>query len=973
MTASAGGGRDADRRAADGGHGAVGPTADGGRGAATGGSVRHRTARVACVAGLALAGCAPDGGDRFATTVAPVLEARCAATFCHGVAPDAEARGEVVDWTRLHFRVDARGRLTDVEAARAAAKRAANTDEAPEFSTLLRKPLPAAWGGLPHHGGANFASPDDPAYVALRDWIAGEDGGGESAPPLDARERLFAETVQPALVSGGCTNANCHGVDAAVPYRLDPGLDGVFPRAATRANYAQSLTMLSLDGDPSQSRLLRKALPLHAGGVLHKGGNGLFSGRADPRPETVRRWACAEREARFGRPCDDGAIEGFVFVRGPLPPHGPFALDTYAPGTALYWAHDLDDALRPRVVERLTDASADARDPAVDPSGRRVAFAMRTSAEGGHDLYELELATRAVRRLTSDAGGGRTYRHPTYGPDGHLWFVSTREGVLADGGDVLDADLYEMAGGEIVRRTFTPHAERKPVFLVHGEENGGEIAFTALREAVPAQRRAHPFRFPPDLATEYHQHFGITPPEDLFDDVRELPDGRYVMTIGALDGVWRAGRLGVVDRNFGPEMPEGAPPGLPFYAPPLTRLDPDAAASGTTRGLYRDAAPLPDGRLLVAYAPETVDLADPAAAFDLRIEVLTLEEAVDGGGPRIAARWPVVDAVGTHDFDPEPVYARQPAPAPGEPQWDPAATTGLFVHHGLPVIDALLGNLPPSGPKAPRTDIRGARLVEALPSRPSERAPVPPEDTPDGRRGASSVGLGRRGAARVLAEVPVADDGTFQIAVPPGVAFRVQALDADGMAVGTMHNRWYALAPGQTLVQGTSPAGYAQRCAPCHGAADGDPAHVFVAPDVLTMASQTLGRYEGGDPRRPLPVPVADASTRIEVDFSADVRPILERRCGCHTSASPAAGLDLARRPTRWFDAGYERLLAGDLVDEETGSARRSFLVEKLTGRELDAPRALDAPGIAHGDVSADELRTIVRWIDLGANFRGRP
>lgn len=983
----------------------------------------RRAAATVLLAGL-LGGC--DGPasprERFAQDVAPVLEARCAATVCHGVGPDAEARGEVVDWGRLFFRVDARGRIADLDAAYAATKRAIVTDEDADFSSLLRKPLPAAWGGLPHHGGDNFTSPDDPAYRAVRGWIESETGGGEDEPPLDEGEALFAETVQPALVSAMCTNANCHGPEAAVPFRLDPGIGGRFSRAATRANYESALAMLSLDGDPLQSRLLRKALPLHDGGIAHKGGNGLLTGRAtDPRVENIRRWACAERRARLGPPCHPPGgtpIAGFLFVRGPVAPRDTFDLDAFVPGSDLWFARVNDASLIPVEVTNLTarfhDEPADIRDPAVDPTGRKVAFAMRLSAEGGHDLYELDLVTLELRRLTDDAGplpdgGVRTYRDPTYGPRGHVWFVSTRAGVLADGGDVLDAELYELDPdtGAITRRTWTPHVERKPVFLVHGEENGGEVAFTALREAVPAAPLAHPFRFPPDLKTEYHQHFGITPPEDLFHDLRELPDGRYVVTLGDLDGVWRAGRLGIVDRNFGPEIPAAlgetppggpqyathavpgppgwhtladGPPGLPFYAPPLTRLDPEAADAGITHGLYRDPAPLPDGRLLVAYAPQTVDLSDPLAEFDLRIEVLTLAEAVDGSGPRIADRAVLVDAPGVADRDPEPVYVRRPAPVAEEDAWDPAADTGLLLHNGLPLIDALLASLPPAGRKVVRDDFRYVRLVEALPARPADRRPIPSWQTLGRDTEASTVGLGRRGAARILAELPLAPDGTFQVEVPAGVPFRIQGLDADRMALGAMHNRWFYVAPGQRLVQGASPREYPQRCAACHGALDGDPAHAFVVPDVLTTASLTLGRYADQDPRRPLPAPRAGDETRIEVDFQADVRPILDRACatdGCHAGSAPAAGLRLDATPTRWFDVAYEGLLAGGrYVDYLVGSARRSYLIEKLTGRELDAPRALDTPGVPHpapDGLPAEDLLTLVRWIDLGATWRGRP
>lgn len=934
--------------------------------------------------GLLIVGCTAPEGPRatFDRRVAPILADRCAAPACHGVAPGAEAAGEVIDWTRFHLPVDARGRLSDLDRAYAAAKRCITTADAPAFSTLLRKPLATSFGGLPHLGRDNFPSVDDPAYATVLDWIAEEVDGGEDQPPLMPAEQQFADTVQPALVAGMCTNAACHGTETAVPFRLDPGLGGAFSRAATRANYAAALTMLSLDGWPEQSRLVRKGLPLHAGGIVHKGGNtALFTGRDDPRVRAIVEWACAERAARLGRPCAaPGAVpvEAFVFVRGPaVVEPDVFDLDVFAPGSDLFLARVADAGLAPVSIENLTatlhDEPADVRDPAVSPDGERVAFAMRLSASGGHDLYELELATGRVRRLTEDAGplpdgGLRTHRDPTYGPDGSIWFVSTRAGVVADDGVRLDADLYQLGptSGPVRRRTFTPHIERKPVFFVHGEENGGEVAFTALRGLVASQARAHSFRFPPGLATEYHQHFGITPPETLFHDTRELPDGRYVSVVGHLDAP--GGELGVIDRNFGPELSPGAPSALPSYAAPLVRLG--------EAGL--DPAPLPDGRLLVT-----------AGGADPRVEVWTLAEAVDGGGPRVVARETLVDAPGLADRDAEPVFRRQPPPREAD-AGDPVregmgretrnGEVGLLLHQGLPMIDAVLETLEPSGSREPRSDMVSVRVVESLPLTPAERAPVPVEETRHGLPGATTTSLGPMGPQRVLAELPLAADGTFQVELPPGVAFRLQALDAAGMTVGVTHNRWFHLEPGQVLRQGVAPADYDARCGACHGAADGDPRHAFPAPDGVSGASTTLSRFHGRDPRRPIePVRTGDA-TRISVDFARDVRPILAARCaGCHGGPEPAGGLSLTAAPTEHYDDAYESLLAPGAgsrngwryVDATEARARHSHLVEVLTGQELDAPGRLAAPGASHGGLDPPELATIVRWIELGATWGG--
>lgn len=936
----------------------------------------------------------------FDERVLPVLEARCAAPTCHGVTAEAVERGDAFDRDGLWFPADRRGRITDADAAYAAARRHVNTREDPLFSSLLRKPLGVGFGGLPHYGGANFDGPDDPALAAIADWIAAETDGGEDPPPLDPLERRFAETVQPALVEGTCTEAACHGPEAgATPFRLDPGLGGRFGVAATRHNYEATLRQVALDGDPWQSRLLRKSLPLSAGGIRHKGTNFDFYAGNPHGVEAIIDWICAERRARAGAPClgpAEPALRAFVYVRGPVMPRHAFDLDAFAPGRDLFLAR-LDAAGRVVTTENLTaalhDAPADIRDPAVSPDGRRVLFAMRRRREEGHHLYVLDLETRRARRLTRGngplpTGGLATDRDPTWGPDGTVWFVSTRAGRVADGGRLLDADLYSLdpGTGELRRWTRTPHVERKPTFFTVGDEAGGEVGFTALRAALPGQARAHAFRFPPDLSTEYHQHFGITPPEDLFFDTREMPDGRYVAVVGDLDGVWRAGRLGIIDRNLGPELPSPAhEAAMPSYAPPLVRLDPDARSEGWTDGAWRDPAPLPDGRLLVARHPGRLDLADPDAAFTPRIELLTLEEAPDGGGPRIAERRVLLAEAGVALTDPEPVVVRAPLRASRPHTAPPGERFGVLHHHGLPMIDALLRNLAPTGPRLPRDDFRYVRLIEALPRTPAHWHPV----RAPGRDGATTVGLGGLGPARILAELPLAPDGSFQARIPAGVPFRIQPLDERRMAVGFPHNRWFDLAPGQRLVQGLSVAAgldrYETQCGACHGTADGRSGQPFdhAPPDALTGASLTLSRFERQDPRRPLPPPELGDATRIEVDFRRDVQPILDRSCGCHGPEARAAGLDLSGRPSGPYTASYESLLrpgegsggGGAYVDARTGSARRSFLMELLTGEELDAPRALATPGTPHpaeGPLDEDDVLTLIRWIDLGANFDGR-
>ena len=158
--------------------------------------------RTALIATIALAATACD--DRTARRAAfddhviPVLESRCTSPVCHGLAPGAEASGDVVDRSLFFVDTDYTGGILDQDQAYEVARRAI-VAEAPAWSTLLRKPLEPVYGGLPHFGATDFHTPEDPGYRAIHDWIALEEDGGQDEPPLDDLEALFAETVLPVL------------------------------------------------------------------------------------------------------------------------------------------------------------------------------------------------------------------------------------------------------------------------------------------------------------------------------------------------------------------------------------------------------------------------------------------------------------------------------------------------------------------------------------------------------------------------------------------------------------------------------------------------------------------------------------------------------------------------------------------------------------------------------------------------------
>lgn len=949
----------------------------------------------------------PSAEERFRSEVAPVLERRCLSPACHGVAPGAEVAGEVIDRRYFYVDVDDAGRIADADAAYENVKARINTVEAPEASTLLRKPLVLEAGGLPHAGGHPFARREDPDFEVVRRWIAAESGGGEGAPPesMTPLQRQFAADVLPVLRDRGCMISRCHGPLGFAGTAFVPPMDGAggaFTVAEIRANYEAARRNLAIGGDATRSRLLVKALPLDAGGVIHRGGNDTFFPRVggrDPRQDpgalAIVAWAEAERAAAVGAAAP-ATPAGLVFVRGPAAPRGLVELDVFRPGSDVYWLPSLAPGA---TAVNLTAAAhpggpADVRDPAVSHDGTRVVFAMRTSADGGHDLYEIGLDGEGTRRLTFDGGevrgGGRVVnRWPVYGPGDRIVFASTAAGEIDETGRALDVELYELREGATpLRLTFTPTPELAPTFLASGEFRGS-LAFTTLRRDAGGPARGPIFRFAPDhdraahLQPEYHPHHGQTAPAAVTWALRELPDGRDVAVLLDEGNLWGGGALAVIERQLGPDVDPAAMGALsvPGFRHAVSRLE---APEG---GLYRDPAPLPDGRVVVAWAPGPVDVTDPAAAPDTGLWLMTLENAPDGAAV-VAGRELLADAPGLADDQPVVVAVRPDEDEPHAPVWDEVRATGILRHSGVPVIEAVNRVLVPSGEKPLRADGVAVRLVAFAPAGLDDGPAVDPAQIANGDPASTWWSNGVHGPRRLLAEVPLPADGTLYAELPARTAVRLQLLGADGMAVGATSRLWVNVQGGETFPQGVGPEHYPRLCAGCHGALDGDPASALPPPeslDAITGASVTLSTHEQRNPRRPLgPLPLA-ATPPADFHFRRDLGPILERSCalaGCHAGATPAGGLALTPAPTAFYDAAYEALQAfGDgstggkrWVDERGASAWGSFLMEKLTGRELGAPRPLDfrCPPAGSGAPPLEdaELRAFARWIDLGAIYR---
>jgi Tol biopolymer transport system component len=216
---------------------------------------------------------------------------------------------------------------------------------------------------------------------------------------------------------------------------------------------------------------------------------------------------------------------------------------------------------------------------------------------------------------------------------------------------------------------------------------------------------------------------------------------------------------------------------------------------------------------------------------------------------------------------------------------------------------------------------------------------------------------------RILGEINIAEDGSFNIEIPANTPIKLQTLDIHGMALLSCDWIW---------AKNHEPRG----CIGCHEDGELTPENILVK--ALTNPSIKL---------------TLPAERRRTVDFRRDVMSIIEKKCiKCHnhahvtlplinnlSSVNPSATKAL-------FHEIYYRLLA---VEERTGcgkyvhpsSARTSPLIWHIFGRNTSRPwdktfsdqKVSQMPPDNYQALTEDEKRIFVEWIDMGALWDGIP
>ncbi len=702
---------------------------------------------------------------------------------------------------------------------------------------------------------------------------------------------------------------------------------------------AESLRRLGVHTEPFETKLSEAARKAADPAV-----------RKDPelRRKLYRAVRWTIRRMAFSNPLLD--FDTLLFVKR-APGMLPHMSDQYygwwaRPGGGIYLLHDFKSA-RPR-CECLTDSwpRGSFLRPDISYDGKRVLFAYSRYSEGVwrkekvhkerlpeesfYHLFELDLETRKVRRLTRgryDDFDGR------YLPDGRIVFLSTRKGCFVQYDRKKAAltllrtcpDSYVRCGGD----------NRRPcaVFTLHvlDPRNGSIRPISAFENfewtpSVGADGRVLYARW--DYIDRFNGHFmslwatnpdGSNPqlvygnftkkPQCVF-EARPIPDShRLVFTASAHHSI-TGGSLCLLDPQAGTEGEL-----------PITRLTPEVCfpeAEGWPPCYYANPFPFSEQFFLCSWSDRP--LPPHAGSTPVR----------DARNPVNATGIYLYDAFGNLEplfrdrqissMYPLPVKPRAKPPVLSESR-DEAAQEGRFVVQN--VYRGLAG--------VKYGEVSRIRVVAVVPkTQPHMNRP--------------NLGVSQEDPGKfVLGTVPVEKDGSAYFVVPPDLPVFFQILDKEGFALRTMRTLTYVGRGG------------IQSCIGCHESRSEAPG-VRNFPKALARPPSKL---------------VPDPPGTWPLRFDRLVGPVLERFCvKCHSAGEgrkAAAGLDLT------LGKAYDALIAFAGGDIRRLAFEKDFSeVGDMPARKSKLLRVLVKPGGHQGVVLPRwALRRLIVWLDVYAHRRG--
>lgn len=610
------------------------------------------------------------------------------------------------------------------------------------------------------------------------------------------------------------------------------------------------------------------------------------------------------------------------------------------------------DRGEPRIRTLVDAPQGMVRDPDVSYDGQRVLFAWRKDARDDLHLYEYTIASGKIRQLTS--GAGFADYQGKYLPDGGLVFSSTRCVQTCDCIDIDVSNIYRcQADGSGIRRLgFDQVSTCFPSVM-----GDGRVLYTRWEYQDRGQIFPQPlFAMNPDGTAQVGYYGNSSWFPTAIHHARAVPGTQRLLAILSGHHTPQMGELALIEPRLGREEASGVECVAPPRKPSAVRIDVYAQQGDRFQYPY----PLNEREYLTGLWPRYLPrMGVHYVCRDGRRELLADD-----------ARLPCTQPVALVPRERPPVIPDRV---------DERHLTGVVQLRDVYYGPGLAG--------VPRGQIKRLRVV-ALEYRP---ASIGMGQTNGPAGGVWNVRTpvainGTWDVKRVLGEVTVAADGSACFEVPARTPVYFQALDARGFMVQSMRS-WTVVQPGETVT-----------CVGCHEGKNESP--------TLALARGAAIHFTA---ERRLP----PAASIPGFSFRSQVQPILDRHCtSCHHGQRYSGPADDARHLLAAQEGQPPvSLLAREEVEPTTGRQWSDAYVGLVRAHREHSIRVRDtvvlmawpyslvnwispqsvpemlppySAGAArsglipllqagHGDVrlTADEIRTIALWIDLGIPYCG--
>ena len=569
-------------------------------------------------------------------------------------------------------------------------------------------------------------------------------------------------------------------------------------------------------------------------------------------------------------------------------------------------------------------------------SSRNLFAWKKSDRQDDYHLYEMDLATRALRQLTF--GLGDADYEGVYLPNDDILFTSTRCVQVIDcfTSDTSNFYICDKGGMYLRRVSFDQVTVNYPQVL-----NDGRVIYTRWEYNDRGQIYPQPlFVMNPDgtAQTEYYGNNSYFP--NTIGHARPIPGSTKVIALASGHHSHQVGGLVRIDVARGRQEDEGC-----TYVAPVERKAPIFDRPPEHGGFYTHPYPLNEKEYIAGYSTYMRPRYNSITGFGIYYvrEDGAREQLVYD--PEISSSQPVLLQ-----------KRRRPVVTPSQVDYEKDHGTYYVqdVYHG------------PAMAGIERGTAKRIRVVQPL-WRESRIGG-------NGNRGPAggayvSTPIGVRNSTwdskMILGEAPIEADGSAYFKVPARRPVYFQVIDQKGHAIQTMRS-WSTLMPGERF-----------SCGGCHE-------HKNTAP--LPDRHLSLAMRRGPRALKPLGTPGRGFS------FPREVQPVLDVHCvKCHDGEKKSKEgetiFSLLSKPVLddqakrvWSEAYVNLTLGGAVTIDGQGCVGRAInWLSPQSSPKMIPPRSAGATKSklmvmleeGHGDtkVSREEYEKIAAWIDLAVPF----